>query len=196
MTLERAAPYRFDSVQSGVRIVISDALPVSAGLRFEQWLKAAVGDVRPALEAVRPAGGRDDGGRGGGNAVATTAGDAAIVVWCRRKLWYSRGHPEVTVHTLEHEAAHVLSIRTGVPGDEDWEAVMREDSADQRCTARGCLALPISRTRTTRPDSIREDRAYSVEGSRAVSFAARFPARSRRINEVLSGNSSAETGQR
>ena len=195
MTLERAAPYRFDSVESGVRIVISDALPVSAGLRFEQWLKAAVGDVRPALKPCVPLVVAMMGGEGE-TAVATAAGDAAIVVWCRRKLWYSRGHPEVTAHTLEHEAAHVLSIRTGVPSNEDWEAVMREDSADSGAPLAACLVLPNIADAYDPDDWIREDWAYSVEWSCDVAFAARFPARARRINEVLSGNSSAETGQR
>ena len=84
--------------------MVSDALPVSAGIRFEQWLTAAVGGLRPALKPFVPLVVAMMGGEGK-TAVATAAGDGAIVVWCRRKLWYSGGHPEVTVHTLEHEAA-------------------------------------------------------------------------------------------
>jgi hypothetical protein len=50
LTLASAAPYRFNQVESGIRVVVSDALPVSAGTQFEQWLTAAVRDVRPHLK--------------------------------------------------------------------------------------------------------------------------------------------------
>lgn len=60
-------------------MVVSNALPVSAGRRFEQWLTAAVRDIRPPLKPYVPLvvammAGEET------TAVATAAGDAAIVV--------------------------------------------------------------------------------------------------------------------
>jgi hypothetical protein len=182
-TLNTAAPFRCDRVESGVRVVVSAALPSSAGAQFEQWLTAAVRDVRPALKPFAPLvvammGVERD-------ALATAIGDAAIVVWCKRKLWYSGLHPEVTVHTLEHEAAHILWDRTGIPDDRDWEPVMREDSTDRGAPLADCLVLPAIAHEYPPAEWIREDWAYSVEWSRDPTFAARFPARSRRIGEVV-----------
>ena len=91
MTLEAAAPFRFDQIESGVRIVVSNALPVSAGRQFEQWLTAAVHDLRPTLKPFVPLIVAMMGGEG--SDLASAAGVAAIVVWCRRKQWYSGNHP-------------------------------------------------------------------------------------------------------
>jgi hypothetical protein len=182
-TLDRAAPHRFDQIESGVRVVVSGALPVSAGKEFERWLVASVRDLRPPLKPFVPLvvammGGEDA-------PLAMAAGDAAIIVWCRRKLWYSGLHPEVTAGTLEHEAAHVLWIRIGSPGDANWEAVMRQDADDPDAALAACLLLPGIASEYERAEWIREDWAYSVECSRASAFTARFPARSRRIAELL-----------
>jgi hypothetical protein len=187
LTLDAAAPHRFDRVESGVRVVVSGALPVSAAAQFEQWLTVAVRDVRPALKPFVPLvvammAGEET------TALATAAGDAAIVVWCRRKLWYSGSHPEVTVHTLEHEAAHIFSLRSGIPDDGDWEAVMRADSStDPGAALSACLVLAEIASAYDPGEWIREDWAVSVEWSRAPTFADQFPARSRRIGEVLRG---------
>jgi hypothetical protein len=184
LTLDAAAPHRFDRVESGVRVVVSDALPVSAGIQFEEWLTAAVRAVRPELKPFVPLVVAMMAGKES-TALATAAGDAAIVVWCKRRLWYSGGHPEVTVHTLEHEAAHVFSARSGTPDDGDWEAVMREDSTDPCATLEVCLLRPAIALVYDPAEWIREDWADSVRQSRAPTFAARFPARSRRIGEIL-----------
>ena len=183
MTLEAAAPFRFDQIESEVRVVVSNALPVSAGRQFEQWLLAAVHDLRPPLKPFVPMvvammGGDD-------SALATAAGDAAIVVWCRRKLWYSGNHPAVTVDTLEHEAAHVYAMQTGRPQDAEWEATMRQDASDPGGKLRHLLVLPDIATQYARDEWIREDWAYSVQLSRDPKFATRCASRARWIAAVL-----------
>jgi hypothetical protein len=183
LTLKAAAPFRFDQIKSGVRIVVSDALPVSAGRQFEQWLTAAVQDLRPSLRPSVPmvvammAGGE--------SALATAAGDAAIVVWCRRKQWYSGSHPPVTVETLEHEAAHVYAIKTGKPQDGEWESTMRQDASDPGGPLHRSLVLPDIATQYDPDEWIREDWAYSVQLSRDPKFANRFASRARCIADVL-----------
>jgi len=184
LTLDTAAPHRFDRVESGVRVVVSGALPVSAGKRFEGWLTASVRELRPEFKPFVPLVVAMMAGEES-TALATAAGDAAIIVWCKRRLWYSGSHPEVTVATLEHEAAHVLSARSGAPDDEDWEAAMREDSTDPCAALDVCLLHPEIALAYDPAEWIREDWACSVERSRAPAFAARCPARSRRIGEVL-----------
>jgi hypothetical protein len=184
LALDSAAPHRFDRVESGVRVVVSDALPVSAGTKFEDWLKAAVREVRPELKPFVPLVVAMMAGKES-TALATAAGGAAIVVWCKRGLWYSGNHPEVTVHTLEHEAAHVFSARSGAPDDGDWEAVMRDDSTDPCAALEVCLVQPEIALAYDTTEWIREDWACSVQQSRAPIFEARFPARSSRIGELL-----------
>jgi len=182
-TLETGAPFRFDQIKSGVRIVVSDALPVSAGRQFEQWLTAAVQGLRPALRPFVPmvvammASGESP--------LATAAADAAIVVWCRRGQWYSGSHPPVTVGTLEHEAAHVYAIKTGNPHDGEWEAAMRQDAADPDGPLHRSLVLPDIATQYDRDEWIREDWAYSVQLSRDPQFATRFASRARCIADLI-----------
>ena len=182
-TLKSAAPFRFDQVKSGVRIAVSDALPVSAGRQFEEWLTAAARELRPALRPFVPMvvammGGAD-------SALATAPGDAAIVVWCRRRLWYSGSHPPVTVETLEHEAAHIYAIKTGKPQDDEWEATMRQDAANPGGPLTDILVLHDIATQYGRDEWIREDWAYSVQLSRDPKFATRFASRARFIAAVL-----------
>ena len=64
---------------------------------------------------------------------------------------------------------------------------MREDSTDRDAALAACLVLPKIAQAYDPAEWIREDRAYSVEWSRDATFAARFPARARRIGEVLVG---------
>jgi hypothetical protein len=185
MALAAAAPFRFDGNVSGVRIVVSDKLPSSAGVQFEKWLTASVRDLRPALKpfaSLVVAMNGDDEER---IAIATAAGDAAIIVWFRKQLWYSRRHPEITVGTLEHEAAHILWERTGIPNDESWEVVVREDATDPSSPLEACLVVPAIATAYERSEWLKEDWAYSVELSRDSKFEGRFAARNRLIDEVL-----------
>jgi hypothetical protein len=166
-----------------VRIVISDALPVSAGRQFEKWLTGAVQDLRPALRPFVPMIVAMMGGSE--SALATAAGDAAIVVWCRRRQWYSGSHPPVTVETLEHEAAHVYAIRTGRPRDGEWEATMRQDAAEPGGPLQRSLVLPDIATQYDRDEWTREDWAYSVQLSRDPEFATRFASRARCIADLF-----------
>jgi hypothetical protein len=187
-TLKNAEPHRFDDVVCGVRVVVSNALPSSVGQEFEQRLPAAVRDIRPALKPFVPLVvamvGND---RDRTTVLATAIGDAAIVVWFRRHLWYGGLRQEVSVHTLEHEAAHIVWERTQSSVDA-WEAVMREDSMlETGAPVASCLVLQEIADVYDPVEWIKEDWAVSVEWSRAPSFARRFPARARRIGEILPG---------
>lgn len=62
---------------------------------------------------------------------------------------------------------------------------MREDSTDPCGTLAARLLLPEIALKYDPAEWIREDWAYSVQQSRAPKFAGRFPARSRRIGEIL-----------
>ena len=73
---------------------------------------------------------------------AFAAGDAAIVVWLRRKQWYSHTHQPLTVTMLEHEAAHICAYKTGRPSDGEWEAAIRADADDPEAPLEGCLISP------------------------------------------------------
>lgn len=182
--LSAAAPFRSDEMTSGVRIVISDALPASGGRKFEQWLTAAVQDLRPQLKPFVPMVVVMMGGSSG-ESHATAAGDAAIVVWCRRAQLYSSSHPLVTVETLEHEAAHIYAVKTGKPQEDEWEETMRQDAADPDGPLERHLVLPDIATHYERDEWIREDWAYSVSLSRDPKFATRFPSRARSIADLL-----------
>jgi hypothetical protein len=180
-TLAKAAPFLYDEIESGVRIVVSNAVPVSAGRQFREWLIAAVRDLRSELRPFVPmvvvmmAGGE--------SSLATAAGDAAIIVWCRREQWNSGTHAQVTAETLEHEAAHIVQIRTGRPPHAEWEATMREDAVDGHAALSSCLVLPDIANTYEAAEWIREDWAYSVQMSRDPAFAPCFPSRAAAIAE-------------
>jgi hypothetical protein len=174
-----AAPFLYDEIELGVRIVVSNAVPVSAGRHFREWLIAAVRDLRSEMRPFVPMvvvmmAGEE-------SSLATAAGDAAIIAWCRRDQWYSGTQAQVTAETLEHEAAHIFQISTGRPTNAEWEETMREDAVDGSAALNNCLVLPDIAETYEAAEWIREDWAYSVQMSRDPAFAHRFPSRAAAI---------------
>lgn len=181
--LAMAAPFLYDETASDVRVVVSNAVPASAGAQFRDWVIAAIQDLRPGLKPfVSPVIVMMAGAE---SSLATAAGDAAIMVWCRREQWYRGTHAPVTTETLEHEAAHIFQSQTGQPTDADWEAIMRQDAVDSSADLAQSLVLPEIAGTYAADEWIREDWAYSVSLSRDPAFAARFPSRAASIAELL-----------